>query len=233
MLQAMLDRALNDEYRARATYRSVIERFGAVRPFTSILRSEQNHIDALLGLYTRYRLPVPADRWAGWLSAPPSLAAACAGGVAGEIANYRMYDAMLAQTAQADVRAVFAALRSASHDRHLPAFRACAATYASAPSNDHRSTIMGFPLIPFIAGASLGAFVTWLCKDPPTQAALKRGVDQAGDKVAAGVRSVREGVAARRKPKAAETAQTATAEPSEPVVESAAAKKAPPADSAD
>lgn len=37
--------ALDDEYKARATYRSVIGRFGPVLPFANILHTEQRHLD--------------------------------------------------------------------------------------------------------------------------------------------------------------------------------------------
>jgi hypothetical protein len=35
-----LREVLEDEYRARATYRAVIERFGPVQPFVNILEAE-------------------------------------------------------------------------------------------------------------------------------------------------------------------------------------------------
>lgn len=45
--RAALDHALDDEYRARATYRAVLARFGLVRPFVNIVESEGRHIEAL------------------------------------------------------------------------------------------------------------------------------------------------------------------------------------------
>ena len=40
--------ALDDEYKAWATYEQVIDDFGAVQPFTSVQRAEENHIAALV-----------------------------------------------------------------------------------------------------------------------------------------------------------------------------------------
>ncbi len=45
--------ALDDRYKARATYRQVLADF-EVRPFSNIVEAEQRHIDALLVLFERY-----------------------------------------------------------------------------------------------------------------------------------------------------------------------------------
>ena len=124
--------ALDDEYRARASYRAVLEAFGPVTPFLAIAAAEQRHIDALLPLFPRYGLTPPADRWAGRVVAPPSLAAACAAGVAGEIGNDTLYDHLLAQVREPGVRAVFGNLRNASAHHHLPAFQRCAGQVVAA-----------------------------------------------------------------------------------------------------
>ncbi len=47
-LQKALVEALQDEYKARATYRLVISKFGEIRPFINIIESEERHIQALL-----------------------------------------------------------------------------------------------------------------------------------------------------------------------------------------
>lgn len=44
---AALAEALDDEYKARATYAKVIERFGPVRPFVNIIKAEERHAQAL------------------------------------------------------------------------------------------------------------------------------------------------------------------------------------------
>ncbi|MGD9543590.1 MAG: DUF2202 domain-containing protein [Methylocystis sp.] len=121
-----LREALDDEYKARATYQSVIDRFGPVRPFVNIIEAEERHASALLHLFERYGVEPPKDRWAGRVSAPSSLAAACQAGVDAEIENAAMYERLLAQVSDARVRGVLMRLQEASQQRHLPAFRRCA-----------------------------------------------------------------------------------------------------------
>ena len=36
-----LDLAINDEYKAQATYQKVIDKFGEIRPFSNIIQAEQ------------------------------------------------------------------------------------------------------------------------------------------------------------------------------------------------
>jgi len=118
--------ALDDEYKARATYARIIEDFGGVRPFVNIVEAEKRHISALLGLFERYGIAPPPDRWTG---APPrfsNLLEACAEAVQAEIDNVAIYDRVLKTTARADILSVYHALREASLERHLPAFRRCA-----------------------------------------------------------------------------------------------------------
>jgi hypothetical protein len=123
---AALAEALDDEYKARATYRAVIAAFGPVQPFVNIVASEERHIAALIMLYGRYGLDPPADEWAGRVEAPASVTAACEAAVRGEEENAAMYQRLLAVVDKPDVRAVLLRLQSASRDRHLPAFRRCA-----------------------------------------------------------------------------------------------------------
>lgn len=123
-LAVALTEALHDEYKARATYRAILARYGPVRPFTQILASEERHIQALLPLFARYQIPVPPDDWPTRITVPSSLAAACAAGVAGEIENGAMYTQLLAMTtAYPDVQQVFRRLQRASQQNHLPAFQ--------------------------------------------------------------------------------------------------------------
>ena len=116
--------ALDDELRARATYQAVIAAHGPVAPFAAIVGAEERHIAALVPLFARYGVALPPDRWSGQVAAPATLVQACEAGAAAEVANYRMYDALLAQVAEADVRTVFTHLRNASAYHHLPAFQA-------------------------------------------------------------------------------------------------------------
>ena len=118
--------ALDDEYRAWATYDQVIAEFGDTPPFSHIREAEARHIDALRSLFARYGLPVPENRWPGRVPRFASLTEACAAGVAAEVANAALYDRLLAATRRPDLLNVFRNLRAASQERHLRAFDRCA-----------------------------------------------------------------------------------------------------------
>lgn len=120
-----LKEALDDEYRAWATYDQVIADFGEVLPFVNIREAEARHIGALCGLFDRYGLAVPENTWPGNVTRYASLQEACAAGVAAEIDNSALYQRLLASTQRPDVLAVFRNLQEASQQRHLPAFRRC------------------------------------------------------------------------------------------------------------
>jgi hypothetical protein len=122
---ALLD-ALDDEYKSWSTYDQVIHDFGEVRPFINIREAEGRHIDALLGLFQRYGVTPPANRWLGKVARHADLHAACEAGVTGEIENVAIYDRVLRSTRRPDILAVYEALRQASQERHLPAFQRCA-----------------------------------------------------------------------------------------------------------
>jgi len=118
-----LEDALDDEYRAQTTYAQVIHDFGSVRPFIHIVEAEARHVSALRSLFDAYGIAVPANRWPGHVPRFASVQEACAAGVLGEIDNVAIYDRALRTTERADILAVYHALRSASLERHLPAFR--------------------------------------------------------------------------------------------------------------
>ncbi|WP_051849498.1 DUF2202 domain-containing protein [Thiomonas sp. FB-Cd] len=124
--QGLLD-ALDDEYKAWATYDQVIRDFGVQRPFSNIVEAEQRHIDALLDLCARYGVTPVANRWPGRVPRYDSIHAACVQSVQGEIDNAALYDRLLQSTQREDILAVYRALQSASTDRHLRAFQRCAA----------------------------------------------------------------------------------------------------------
>jgi hypothetical protein len=122
----ILHEALDDEYRAWATYDQVIADFGEVRPFINIREAEARHIQALLRLFERYGLAKPANPWPGKAERNTSLQAACEARVAAEIANGEMYERLLGQTRREDILRVLRNLQEASQQRHLPAFQRCA-----------------------------------------------------------------------------------------------------------
>jgi hypothetical protein len=124
---AALREALDDEYRALATYDQVIDDFGPVHPFVNIREAEARHIAALSRLFEKYGLDLPRNAWPGKVPRFASVAEACRVGVAEEIENARLYDRLLADVQRADVKAVFRRLQEASQLRHLAAFERCLA----------------------------------------------------------------------------------------------------------
>ena len=120
--QQALIAALNDEYKAKATYQKVIDTFGEVRPFANIIQAEQTHIDLLLPLFEKYGVPVPEDNQYAEVPEFATLQDALKAGVDAEIANAKLYDDLFATVKEADILAVFTRLRDASQDNHLPAF---------------------------------------------------------------------------------------------------------------
>lgn len=125
-LEKALRVALADEYKARATYRKVIEVYGEVRPFSNIVEAEDRHIAALKARFAAHGISVPEDDWETRVKAPGSLVAACQAAIEAETANAALYDRLLAETVDyPDVQKVFSRLQTASRDRHLPAFQKC------------------------------------------------------------------------------------------------------------
>ena len=125
--EAALLLALKDEYKAWSFYEQVIEEFGAVRPFTSIQRAEENHIAALVTLFDRYGLDVPVNEYSASVeSGLGSLAEACELGMEAEVNNAALYDQLLGMVDNADIIQVFTALQAASQTKHLPTLELCA-----------------------------------------------------------------------------------------------------------
>lgn len=86
-----LHEALDDEYRAWATYDRLIADFGEAPPFSHIREAEARHIDALRNLFARYGLPIPENPWPGRVPRYGSLQEACSAGagVAGAAEKHR------------------------------------------------------------------------------------------------------------------------------------------------
>ena len=120
-----LNKAINEEYGALNTYQAALAQLGNVYPFSQIARAEQQHVNVLARLFTRYGLAVPANP--GLIPAPTfaSLSAACQTGVDAESADAALYDTLKPSVDNADVLQVLANLQSASLNSHLPAFVAC------------------------------------------------------------------------------------------------------------
>jgi hypothetical protein len=126
-LKIALIEAIEDEYKARATYRSILNKFGAIRPFVNIIESEERHIRALIPLFWKYEIPLPEDNWQERVEVPNSVQEACQAGVQAEIENAEMYQRLLDLTqGYPDVQRVFLNLQRASQNNHLRAFQRCA-----------------------------------------------------------------------------------------------------------
>jgi hypothetical protein len=123
-LNALLE-ALDDEYRAWATYDQVINDFGEVRPFINIREAEARHIQALCFLFNTYGIAIPENAWPGKVAHYTTLHEACQAGVAAEIENGEMYKRLLKSTTRPDILNVYRNLQAASQQRHLPAFQRC------------------------------------------------------------------------------------------------------------
>lgn len=136
-VRKVLVEAINDEYKARAMYLLVIEKFGEVYPFINIVDAENRHIEALLLLFDTYGVPVPEDDWAEHIEAPESVREACKAGEEAEIENGKMYDRLLKLAeGYPDIQLVLQRLQRASIENHLPAFRRCAQREGS--QGEHR-----------------------------------------------------------------------------------------------
>jgi len=122
--QEALECALADEREAEDVYAAVLTRHGQVRPFSNIIQAERRHQQELLVLFERYGLTVP-DRNPTNVEAPESLVEACRQAVDSETRNVAMFERLLKDIAEDDIRATFLRLQEASRDRHLPAFRRC------------------------------------------------------------------------------------------------------------
>ncbi len=118
--------ALDDERHAQALYQAVMQEHGEIRPFSNIIRGEQRHESFLLELMETYGVDVPTDPWAErTIEVPETIREACVQAIAAEKANIKLYDGLLEDIVEADVRDTFNHLRNASAEHHLPAFERC------------------------------------------------------------------------------------------------------------
>lgn len=121
-LKEMLDYGLEDEYLAKAEYELIVEHFNVSRPFTNILKAEENHIVALERLYKTYNIELPTVHPEEHTMLPASVAAAFETGVTAEIKNIEMYESFLDEDLPDAIRYTFEALKNAS-ENHLQAFK--------------------------------------------------------------------------------------------------------------
>ena len=122
--QAALVRAIQEEQNARSLYQAVIDQLGSSLPFSTIVRSEAQHLAALTNLAQKYGVSVPEPVELSPTSYA-SLSEACQAGVEAEIADAALYDELSPLVSHTDILRVFANLQRASLNSHLPAFEAC------------------------------------------------------------------------------------------------------------
>lgn len=117
-----------DEQHAYAVYEAVIAQFGDVAPFVNIQQAELQHAAAWELMFDRYGIAVP-DVPSFDVPQFGSLEDACAAAAEAEVANFGLYDNMLANFADyPDLYQIALSLRNASEFQHLPAFQTCAGT---------------------------------------------------------------------------------------------------------
>lgn len=120
-LEEMLTYAIQDEYMAQAEYQAIMAKYGQVRPYTNITRSETSHIASLSTLFNTYNIALPVNDAASRVVLPSTLQASYTTGVQAEIANIAMYKSFLSQDLPADVELTFTKLLRAS-ENHLKAY---------------------------------------------------------------------------------------------------------------
>lgn len=115
------------EYASAAQYQAVIDAFGPVEPYVSIVGMEEMHSQALTRQLARFGFAVPANPYSGTVQAPATLKAAAEAWVEGEKRNVALYDRLLAAAAgDPGLTRVFTNLRRSSQEAHLPLFTAAA-----------------------------------------------------------------------------------------------------------
>ena len=114
------------EYAALASYQAVLDEYGDVEPYATIMAAEARHADALIRQLDRLGVDVPENPYLGDIPAPADLETAAEAWAEGEILNVELYDQLIADAQSEQVIKVFNNLRSASLDSHLPAFELAA-----------------------------------------------------------------------------------------------------------
>lgn len=119
--EKMLTYAIEDEYLARKEYEVIMNKYGIQKPFSNIIKAEEQHILSLKGLFEKYDIPLPDDKASEYAVVPESLNEAYKAGVNAEIENINMYEKFLKEDLPEDIKDTFTILRDASKN-HLAAF---------------------------------------------------------------------------------------------------------------
>ena len=121
--KSALNDAIQDEYKARATYNKILDTFGEVVPFANIVNAEERHVEALAFLHERYGVAIPEDNWADQVPEYATLKEAAEAAVQAEEENGALFDSLLENVTNPEVINVFNALQFATMEHHLPAFQ--------------------------------------------------------------------------------------------------------------
>ncbi len=127
--------AVYDEFKAYETYTKIIEKFGAITPFINIKEAEAVHYSALIPFLQKYNVQIPVNDWSEKIQVPNTYIECCELGVASEINNIAMYDNLIANTKEEDVKDILYKLQAASYNNHLPAFRKAVLNYYNGVNN--------------------------------------------------------------------------------------------------
>lgn len=114
------------EYAAAASYQAVLDEYGQVEPYASILEGEKRHIAALTRQLEQLGVDVPQNPYLGNIEAPSDLVTAAQAWAEGEVKNVEMYDRLIADATDESLIRVLTNLRRASLESHLPAFEQAA-----------------------------------------------------------------------------------------------------------
>lgn len=131
-LKSTLQTALDDERHAHALYGAVMLKYGEVRPFANIVRSEAMHMKLATDLMAKYSFKPAPDKFArkpretkeefiARLEVPATYAAALRMAASLERQQGPLYG-RLSEGVPDDVKTVFTKLKADSVERHLVAF---------------------------------------------------------------------------------------------------------------
>ncbi len=122
--KSLLDRAYQDEWKAKSRYEAVLTLFGSMRPFSMLTQAESRHLALLEESYRVKGLIAPRllklDQ-----KTYQSAKDACTDSLLAEKANVALYDELLTETSDENLVHVFSILRDASLNRHIPALERC------------------------------------------------------------------------------------------------------------
>lgn len=119
----LLGRALDGEYRALATYRAAIERFGFVEPFVHLAAEDEQATDTLRRIYERNHLTPPPDRWSGGIEAPQTLDQARRQALQAEADTAKVYERFLDEVEDSYLRSIVSQLEEACRYQRRPLLR--------------------------------------------------------------------------------------------------------------